>query len=172
MAAPTATFALQETETAARSLAVELQPVLVHTPDEFDAAYAAMARPRAEAIIVLPDLMFEQHVGRIVELAALQRLPAVYYTRSFVAAGGLMSYAPSYPQLFRRVAAYVDKILRGEKPGELPVEQPVVFDLVLNMKTARSLGLPAMTTALPRSISSVTSALTRAYSSTPSTSLS
>ncbi len=100
-----------------------------------------MARPRAEAIIVLPDLMFEQHVGRIVELAALQRLPAVYYTRSFVAAGGLMSYAPSYPQLFRRAAAYVDKILRGEKPGELPVEQPVVFDLVLNMKTARSLGL-------------------------------
>jgi putative ABC transport system substrate-binding protein len=140
-AAPTATFALQETETAARSLAVELQPVVVHRPDEFDVAYAAMARARAEAVVVLPDLMFEQHVGRIVELAAVQRLPAVYYARSYVAAGGLMSYAPSYRQLFQRAAAYVDKILKGEKPSELPVEQPVAFDLVLNMKTARSLGL-------------------------------
>jgi putative tryptophan/tyrosine transport system substrate-binding protein len=113
----------------------------VHRPDEFDAAYAAMARARAEAVIVLPDLMFEQHIGRIVELAAMQRLPAMYYARGYVEAGGLMSYAPSYRQLFRRAAAYVDKILKGEKPGELPVEQPVAFDLVLNMKTARSLGL-------------------------------
>jgi putative ABC transport system substrate-binding protein len=140
-AAPTATFALQETEAAARSLAIELQAVVVHRPDEFDAAYAAMARAHAEAVIVLPDLMFEQHVGRIVELAAMQRLPAMYYARSYVEAGGLMSYAPSYRQLFRRAAAYVHKILRGEKPGELPVEQPVAFDLVLNMKTVRALGL-------------------------------
>ena len=140
-AAPTATFALQETEAAARLLAVELQAVVVHGPDEFDAAYAAMARARAEAVIVLPDLMFEQHIGRIVELAAMQRLPAMYYARSYVEAGGLMSYAPSYRQMFRRAAAYVDKILRGEKSGELPVEQPVAFDLVLNMKTARALGL-------------------------------
>ena len=122
-AAPTATFALQETETAARSLAVELQPVVVQRSDEFDAAYEAMTRARAEAVVVLPDLMFEQHVGRIVELAAVQRLPAVYYARSYVAAGGLMSYAPSYRQLFQRAAAYVDKILKGEKPSELPVEQ-------------------------------------------------
>ena len=85
--------------------------------------------------------MFEQHIGRIVELAAMQRLPAMYYARSYVEAGGLMSYAPSYRQMFRRAAAYVDKILRGEKSGELPVEQPVAFDLVLNMKTARALGL-------------------------------
>ena len=140
-AAPTATFTLQETEAAARSLAVELQAVVVHMPDEFDAAYAAMARVRAEAVIVLPDLMFEQHIGRIVELAVMQRLPAMYYSRSYVEAGGLMSYAPSYRQLFRRAAAYVDKNLKGEKPGDLPVEQPVVFDLVVNMKTARALGL-------------------------------
>jgi putative ABC transport system substrate-binding protein len=140
-AAPTATFALQETDAAARSLAIELQPVVVRRPDEFDAAYEAMARARADGVIVLPDLVFEQHVGRIVELAAAQRLPAVYYARSYVVAGGLMSYAPSYRQLFQRAAAYVDKILKGEKPGELPVEQPVAFDLVLNMKTARSLGL-------------------------------
>jgi putative ABC transport system substrate-binding protein len=71
----------------------------------------------------------------------MQRFPAMYYARSYVEAGGLMSYAPSYRQMFRRAAAYVDKILRGEKPGELPVEQPVVFDLVVNVKTARSLGL-------------------------------
>jgi putative ABC transport system substrate-binding protein len=140
-AAPTASFALQETEAAARSLAVELQAVVVHRPDELDAAYAGMARARAEAVIVLPDLMFEQHIKRIVELAAMQRLPAMYYARSYVEAGGLMSYAPSYRQLFRRAAAYVDNILKGKKPGELPVEQPVVFDLVVNMKTARSLGL-------------------------------
>jgi putative tryptophan/tyrosine transport system substrate-binding protein len=100
-----------------------------------------MARARADGVIVFPDLMFEQHVGRIVELAAMQRLPAVYYSRSYVAVGGLMSYAPSYRQMFQRAAAYVDKILKGEKPSELPVEQPVAFDLVLNMKTARSLGL-------------------------------
>jgi putative ABC transport system substrate-binding protein len=149
-AATTATFALQETEAAARSLAVELQAVVVHRPGEFDAAYAAMARARAEAVIVLPELMFEQHVGRIVELAAMQRLPAMYYARRYVQAGGLMSYAPSYRQLFRRAATYVDKILKGEKPGELPVEQPVAFDLVLNMKTARALGLEVPTGILIR----------------------
>jgi putative ABC transport system substrate-binding protein len=148
--APTATFTLQETEAAARLLAVELQAVVVHRPDEFDAAYAAMARARAEAVIVLPDLIFEQHIGRIVELAAIQRLPAMYYSRSYVEAGGLMSYAPSYRQLFRRAATYVDKILKGEKPGELPVEQPVAFDLVLNMKTARALGLEVPTSILIR----------------------
>jgi len=125
-AAPTATFAMQETEAAARSLAVELQAVVVHRPDELDDAYAAMARARAEAVIVLPDLMFEQHIERIVALAAMQRLPAMYYARSYVEAGGLMSYAPSYRQLFRRAAAYVDKIVKGEKAGKLPVEQPVV----------------------------------------------
>jgi putative ABC transport system substrate-binding protein len=149
-AATTATFALQETEAAARSLAVELQAVVVHRPGEFDAAYAAMARARAEAVIVLLELMFEQHVGRIVELAAMQRLPAMYYARRYVQAGGLMSYAPSYRQLFRRAATYVDKILKGEKPGELPVEQPVAFDLVLNMKTARALGLEVPTGILIR----------------------
>src|SRR5262245_6941576 len=140
-AAPSATFALQETEAAARSLTIELQAVVVHGPDELDAAYAAMARARAEAVAVLPDLMFEQHIGPVVKLAAMQRFPAMYYARSYVEAGGLMSYAPSYPQLFRRAAAYVDKILKGEKPGDLPVEQPVAFGLVVNMKTARALGL-------------------------------
>ena len=109
-------------------------PAVIEAVKNADAA-------RAEAVIVLPDLMFEQHIGRIVEFAAMQRLPAMYYARSYVEAGGLMSYAPSYRQMFRRAAAYVDKILRGEKSGELPVEQPVAFDLVLNMKTARALGL-------------------------------
>src|SRR5207253_7601252 len=99
-----------------------------------------MARAGAEGIIVLPDLMFEQHERALIDLAATHRLPAMYYARSYVKAGGLMSYGPSYPQLFRRAAAYVDKILRGEKPGELPVEQPVAFDVILNMKTGRALG--------------------------------
>jgi ABC-type uncharacterized transport system substrate-binding protein len=100
-----------------------------------------IARARAEGIIVLPDLMFEQHERALIELAATHRLPVMYYSRSYVEAGGLMSYGPSYPQLFRRAAAYVDKILRGEKAGNLPVEQAVAFDLILNMKTARALGL-------------------------------
>src|SRR5262249_10081634 len=108
-AAPTATFALQETEAAARSLAVELQSVVVHRPDEFDAAYAAMARARAEAVIVLPDLMFEQHIGRIVELAVMQRLPAMYYAmelrggeRAYVLRAELSAIVPARSCLRRQ----------------------------------------------------------------------
>ena len=149
-AAPTATFALQETEAAARLLAVELQAVVVHGPDEFDAAYAAMARARAEAVIVLPDLMFEQHIGRIVELAAMQRLPAMYYARSYVEAGGLMSYGPNPDVVFHRAAYYVDRILKGTKPADLPVEQPMRFELVINLKTAQALGLTVPPSILAR----------------------
>jgi putative tryptophan/tyrosine transport system substrate-binding protein len=139
--APTATFTLQETEAAARLLGIGLQASIVHRPEEFADAYATMARAGTDGLIVLPDLMFDEHLIYLIELAAKHRFPAMYYTRSYVEAGGLMSYGPSYPQLFRRAAAYVDKILRGEKPGELPVEQAVAFDLILNMKTARALGL-------------------------------
>jgi len=139
--APTARFTLQETEVAARSLGIDLRATMVGRPEEFKDAYGAMTRARVEGLIVLPDLMFEQNMTAVIDLAAAHRLPAMYYARSYVDTGGLVSYGPSYPQLFRRAAAYVDKILRGEKAGDLPVEQAVAFDLILNMKTARALGL-------------------------------
>ena len=109
-----------------------------------------MARERAEAVIVLPDLMFTQHLRRLVDLAATHRLPAMYFAREFVEAGGLLSYATSYPDLFQRAAIYVHKILKGASPAELPVEQAIAFELVINVRTARSLGLniPAATLVL------------------------
>ena len=140
-AAPPATFTLRDTGAAARPVRIELQSMVVRAPTDFDAAYAAMARERAEAVIVLPDLMFTQHLHRLVDLAATHRLPAMYFAREFVETGGLLSYATSSHDLFRRAAIYVHKILKGASPADLPVEQPAKFELVLNLRTARSLGL-------------------------------
>jgi putative tryptophan/tyrosine transport system substrate-binding protein len=148
--APTATFILRETEAAAPSLGIRLQVVVVNRPDEFADAYAAMVRERAEALVVINDLMFDQHAPRLIELAAMHRLPAVYYSRGWVDAGGLLSYGVSTPHLFRRAAVYVDKILKGTKPGDLPVEQATGFELVFNMRTAKALGLDLPATVLLR----------------------
>jgi putative tryptophan/tyrosine transport system substrate-binding protein len=149
-AASTASFGLGETEAAAPSLGVRLQAIVVGRPEELEEAFAAMARERAEALIVLPDLMFDQHRQPLVGLAATHRLPAAYYAREYVEAGGLLSYAASFAGQFRRAATYVDKILKGDKPGELPVEQPVTFELVLNIRTAKTLGLIVPPTLLAR----------------------
>jgi putative ABC transport system substrate-binding protein len=128
-------------EVAARALGVKLQFVEARGPDDFDRAFSEMTRARAGALTVLGGSMFVSERGRLVDLAAKNRLPVVYTARESVDAGGLMAYGPSVPDLFRRSATYVDKILKGAKPADLPVEQPTKFELVINLKTAKALGL-------------------------------
>jgi len=132
---------LREVQRAAGIMAVQLQPLAVRDPREFDAAFVAMMRERAYALIVANELLFLAHRTRIVDLVAKSRLPATYSRREWAEAGGLMSYGPSFRDSFRRAAAYVDKILKGAKPADLPVEQPTKLELVINLKTAKELGL-------------------------------
>jgi len=120
---------------------VQLQLLEARGPNEFDGAFAAMAKERVGALLVLSDAMLSSHRTRLADLAARSRLPSAYAVRESVEAGGLMSYGPSFLDLFRRSAAYVDKILKGAKPADLPVEQPTNFELVINLKTAKALGL-------------------------------
>ena len=146
----TALLGLKETETAAQALGVTLLVQMVREPSDFDGAYAAMASHRAEALIVLSDLMFGQHHERLVRLAAEHRLPTVYFSPRFVAVGGLMSYALNFDEQIRRAAVYVDKILKGARPGDLPIERAAKFELIINLKTARALGLDLPPTLLAR----------------------
>jgi putative ABC transport system substrate-binding protein len=128
-------------DVAARALGVRLQFVEARGPDEFARAFSDMSSARAGALTVLPSNRFLREHRRLVDLAAKNRLPAVYTSREFVDAGGLMSYGANSVDLHRRAATYVDKILKGAKPGDLPVEQPTKFELVINLKTAKALGL-------------------------------
>jgi putative ABC transport system substrate-binding protein len=132
---------LEEAKVAAHSLGVQLQAVEAQGPADFERAFAAMTKERAGAFFVPWDGTFLVHLTRIVQLAAKTRLPAMYGQRGYVDAGGLVSYGPSAPESFRRAASYVDKILKGAKPADLPVEQPTKFELVINLKTAKALGL-------------------------------
>jgi putative ABC transport system substrate-binding protein len=132
---------LKATEDAARTLGVQLQLVEVRSPDELDRAFATMMRKRADALFVFPSPMFFGERRRIVDLAAKHRLPSMSNAREFVELGGLMAYGASLTDLNRRAATYVDKILKGAKPGDLPVEQPTKFELVINLKAAKALGL-------------------------------
>ena len=132
---------VRETEVAARSLGVQLQLLQARSPNEFDSAFAAMTRGRAGALMVIADPMFLLHRRRLADLAAKGRLPAMHGLAEHVEAGGLLAYAPDINDLFRRAATYVDKILKGAKPADLPVEQPTKFELVINLKTAKALGL-------------------------------
>jgi putative ABC transport system substrate-binding protein len=142
---------LREVETAARSLNIELQPVLeARRPEDFDNAFAVMRREHAGALFVLGDPMFVVHRARLAELATMSRLPTMFILREFVEAGGLMAYAANQRDLFRRAAVFVDKILKGAKPADLPVEQPTKFELVINMKTAKALGLTIPPSVLVR----------------------
>src|SRR5215510_9534398 len=134
-------LAIREVNVQARSLGVQLQLLEARGPNEFDGAFAAMAKERVGALLVLSDAMLNSHATRLADLAARSRLPAAYGVRESVEAGGLMSYGPSFLDLFRRSTTFVDKILKGAKPAELPVEQPTEFELVINMKTAKALGL-------------------------------
>ncbi len=132
---------LKETQVAGRALGVRLQVLEARGPSDFDRAFAAMTKERAGALMLLPSLIFTADQKRLVDLAAKHRLPAMFFFRQFVEAGGLMSYGASQPDMWRRAATYVDKILKGAKPADLPVEQPTRFELVVNMKTAKALGL-------------------------------
>jgi putative ABC transport system substrate-binding protein len=132
---------LKGADVAGRALGVRLQFVEVRGPEDLDRAFSEMTRARADALTVLPSSMFTSERRRLVDLAAKNRLPAVYPQRAFVDAGGLMGYGPNVADLFRRAATYVDKILKGTKPADLPVEQPTKFELIINLKTAKALGL-------------------------------
>ena len=132
---------LNEIEVAAKTLGLQLQLVPAVGPDDLVSAFAAMAREHADALIVMPSPMLFSEYGRIVSIAASSRLPAMGAAREFVDLGGLMSYGVNLPDLARQTATYVDKILKGAKPADLPVEQPIKFELVINLKTARELGL-------------------------------
>jgi putative ABC transport system substrate-binding protein len=138
---PGNTRQLRGAERAAAALGLRLQPVEARSPGEIDRAFAAMTREGAEALLVLLDATFYDQRDRIVHLAAKSRLPAVYGYSVFVEAGGLLSYAANRFDVSRQSAVYVDKILKGAKPADLPVEQPRKFELVINLKTAKSLGL-------------------------------
>ena len=141
----------QAVEAAARQLGVQLLPPLeVRKADELDGAFARAVRGRAGGILVLPSAFFAARITRIVGLAASSRLPAIYEHRDFIASGGLMSYGPSHRDMFRRVAAYVDRLLKGAKAADLPVEQPTKLELVINLKTAKALGLSIPPSVLAR----------------------
>ena len=143
-------LAIREVNVAARSLGVQLQLLDARGPNEFDGAFVAMAKERVGALLVLSDVMLNSHRSRVADLAARNRLPAVYGVRESVEAGGLMSYGPSFLDLYRRSTACVDKILKGAKPGDLPVEQPSKFELVINLKAASTLGLTVPPSLLQR----------------------
>ncbi len=131
----------KEMQAAAPSLHVTLQSLEVRTPDELEPAFAGMAREQAGALIVLTDPLTFGNRNRIIDLAVRGRIPSMFEVREFVDAGGLMSYGPSLITMFRRSAVYIDKILKGAKPADLPVERPTRFELVINLKTAKALGL-------------------------------
>jgi putative ABC transport system substrate-binding protein len=132
---------LEEMRAAAQQIGVQLVVQEVNETGDLTGAFTAMQRERAQALVVQVSPFSADNAKRIVELAAQHRLPAMYDVRSFVDAGGLVSYGPSLPEMFRRAAFYVDKILKGAKPADLPIEQPTKFELVINLKAAKALGL-------------------------------
>jgi putative tryptophan/tyrosine transport system substrate-binding protein len=141
---------LKGADVAARALGVRLQFVEARGPADFERAFSDMTRARAGALTVRPAPMFIIERRRLVDLAAKNRLPAVYAWREFVDAGGLMAYGPNLADLYRSAATYVDKILKGAKPGDLPVEQATKFELVINLKAAKALGLTIPQSVLGR----------------------
>jgi ABC-type uncharacterized transport system substrate-binding protein len=147
---PAPVLAFKETQLAAKRLGLLLQSLEVRGPDDFESAFGGAIRERASALLVISDPLTNTHQRRIVELAAKNRLPAIYPIREFVQAGGLMAYAPDRLEQYRRVAYYVDKILKGAKPADLPVEQPTKFEFVINLKTAKQIGLTIPPNVLAR----------------------
>jgi putative tryptophan/tyrosine transport system substrate-binding protein len=138
---PVEAIAVPELKAAAQAAGVEVLPVEVRTPDEFAAAFSALLDRRPDALMAIGNPANFRNRQLIADFALERRLPSVYHERMFVQAGGLLSYAPSMPEMFRRAATYVDKILKGAKPADLPVEQPTEFELVINRRTAQALGL-------------------------------
>ena len=138
---PQSQFELREMQAAAQTMGLQLHPVQISSQDAPEEAFAAMSRASAHALIILTDPIFFSQRRQIVELAGRSRLPAMYFFQGFAEEGGLVSYGPSDTDLYRRSATYVDRILHGAKPSELPVEQPIKFDLVINLNAAKALGL-------------------------------
>ena len=138
---PTAANDWRETVAAARALGVMPLSLEVRKSEDFRPAFEGARKQRADVMVVTLDALMQNHHRQIVDLARRHRLPDVYASREFVEAGGLMAYGVSYPDLYRRAAIYVDKIFKGVRPGDLPVEQPTKFELVINLKTAKALGL-------------------------------
>ena len=138
---PVYTSIFQEMQGTAQALGVTLHAVEVRRPNDLEDTFAAMARTHIEAFISPLDPIFQLTQQRLVDLAIEHRIPGMHWVREFVDIGGLMSYGPSIPSLYRRTAVYVNKILKGAKPADLPVEQPMRFELVLNLKTAQAMGL-------------------------------
>jgi len=140
-ATPSYRLLLSETETAARSLGLQLHVVEVRGPTDFDNAFSAITRHSVGALVLLPDVLFRNQQKRILDLASKNQLPAMYWSRELVDAGSLMAYGANIPDQYRRAATVVDKILKGAKPRDLPIEQPAKFELVINVKTAKALRL-------------------------------
>jgi len=141
---------MEETQVAGRTLALQLQFVEARRPDDFEQAFSAMREARAGGLLVFPSSILFEARRNIVAHAAKSRLPTVYPWREGASAGGLMSYSTNFPDMYRRAATYVDKILKGAKPAHLPIEQPTKFELVINLKTAKALGLTIPPSLLQR----------------------
>jgi putative ABC transport system substrate-binding protein len=138
---PANQHSLSEAEVAAKAFQINLQYVDILSPDQLESAFRAAIKGRAEAVLILGSFVLNPHRAQVAKLAAGNRLPAAYNAVEWVEAGGLMSYGTNFPDLFRRAGIYVDKILKGAKPAEMPIEQPTKFDLVINLKAAKQIGL-------------------------------
>jgi ABC-type uncharacterized transport system substrate-binding protein len=141
---------LKEIEVAAQALVLQLQVLEVREPNDFELAFSAITRQHAHALLPLGDPLIVSNRTRLVDFSAKNRLPAMYHRREFVDAGGLMAYGPNYDDLFRRAATFVDRILKGATPSDLPVEQPTKFELVINLRAARALGIALAPSVLAR----------------------
>jgi len=137
---PAVVFSLKETQDAARAFGVELQLAEARKPEDFEGAFASFAAKRAEALVILPASIMTAHADQLAQLALATKLPAVSYFREFPQSGGMMSYGPNLNESARQAADYVDRILKGAKPADLPVQQPTRFELLINLKTAKALG--------------------------------
>jgi putative ABC transport system substrate-binding protein len=147
---PVGKLLVNQTKLAANSLGLELLMIPIQDAGHFEQAFATISRERPDGLTVNSDTLFLDNQSRILDFVTRARMPATYPYREFVDAGGLMYYGPNYPDLFRLAAIYVDKILKGAKPGDLPVEQPTKFELVINLKTAKALGLTVPQSLLAR----------------------
>ena len=150
MSNPVAPPQWEDTKTAAQSWGIEAELLDVRSREDIGRAFKTAQERRVDALLVAVDGLIQTHRQVIADLAAHNRLPAVYSGREFIEAGGLLSYAVSYPDLYRRATTYVDKIFKGAKAGDLPVEQPTKFELIINLKAAKALGLTIPPTLLTR----------------------
>src|SRR6476659_5978224 len=144
------TASMRQARVAAESLGIKLQPMEVNKSEQLDGAFASIVKEKPDALLILADRVFLHNRKRMMEFAIQQRLPSVNAYRELVEAGGLISYGPSYEDMHRRAAVYVDKILKGTKPADLPIEQPTKFTLLINLKTAKTLGLTVPPTLVAR----------------------